>query len=425
MTPKSDSNRAARWAALVDYLGAMAPSVEFVGNLAHERGEQAWLVGGLVRDFLLGREVRDLDVVVVGDGVGLTKEVARQHGGSAVIHPSFGTAHWSPPGIDIATARTETYPTMGALPKVTAGDLQQDLYRRDFTINMMAIGLSPGERGVLMDPYSGQSDLAAGLLRVVHEKSFFDDPTRAWRAARFAERFGVAVEPQTQQWLDKAKDARAMDAITDERLGAEIRRVWMEPNPGSVWALAQQWGLLDRVVPCLSSDENLAARLASVVSVWREVSKRFDATTLDCQEACWLAVGLALTDVQRGDRQRLLAGHKGWGQRWMSGPGRIVTAVERLSKSTSCGDYGDALMGLTLPEIIVVLSQLKDEQPVWWWLEEGRLIELSIDGHRLMASGLAPGPQLATALSAARRIAWNGGNTQAQLAAAIAASKSD
>src|SRR5262249_22611747 len=160
----------------------------------------AYLVGGAVRDLLLGVEGNDLDVVIEGD-----PDVLAGLSGFTPERDSLfltGKLDLGDSAVDVAHARAETYPQPGALPEVRPASITEDLDRRDFTANAMALPLAPGSE--LIDPHGGLEDLRAGLLRVLHDRSFVDDPTRALRAARYAARFGFELEPETRRLLEEA-----------------------------------------------------------------------------------------------------------------------------------------------------------------------------------------------------------------------------
>ena len=193
-----------------------------------------------MRDLLLGHRRSDLDLVVVGDTAALTEAVGAL---SLVEHDRFGTAKVELDGheIDIAAARTETYSHPGELPTIwPAEDIETDLARRDFTINAMSIPL--GTKPRLIDPYDGQADLEAGLLRVLHPKSFVDDPTRAIRAARYAARLGFEPEPQTAALL-RATD---LASVSGDRRWNELRPPGRPKRPGRrASELLAEWGLIE------------------------------------------------------------------------------------------------------------------------------------------------------------------------------------
>jgi tRNA nucleotidyltransferase (CCA-adding enzyme) len=210
------------------------PELEAVREAADD---PVYLVGGAVRDLLLGRGRSDIDLVVVGDAGGM----AGRLGAETIEHERFATAKVELDGheIDIATARTEAYPSPGALPVVEpAGSIEADLGRRDFTINAMAVPLS-GDAG-LIDPHGGRADLESGLLRVMHGKSFEDDPTRAIRAARYAARLGLRLEEETEALL-RAADLETVSAYRRE---AELLRLAGEPTAPEAYRLLDEWGLV-------------------------------------------------------------------------------------------------------------------------------------------------------------------------------------
>ncbi|MFC2003758.1 polya polymerase, partial [Chloroflexota bacterium] len=157
------------------------------GEVAASQGQSLYLAGGVARDLLLGRANFDLDLVMAGDAIALARQLTPVEQGSITTHPRFGTAkvQWDEWSIDFATARSETYASPGALPTVKPGSINDDLFRRDFTINAMAVYLTPDLYGELVDLYGGQDDLEHKLIRVMHEKSFIDDATRIWRALRY------------------------------------------------------------------------------------------------------------------------------------------------------------------------------------------------------------------------------------------------
>ncbi|HET9477453.1 MAG TPA: hypothetical protein VFP63_08195 [Dehalococcoidia bacterium] len=203
-----------------------------------------FLVGGPLRDLLVERASLDVDLVAEGDGIALARTLTASLGTRPRVHPAFGTAtvtgdHWH---IDVATARRETYRRPGALPDVTRATVDDDLRRRDFTINAMALRLDGPDAGTLLDPLGGESDLRHGLIRVLHEGSFRDDATRILRAARYQARFRFQMEPQTLAWL--RRDTPCLDTITGARLHREFSRIFREAEPELALSLLDKTGAL-------------------------------------------------------------------------------------------------------------------------------------------------------------------------------------
>ncbi|MDO8916280.1 MAG: hypothetical protein Q7W16_09390 [Coriobacteriia bacterium] len=205
--------------------GDVRAIIREVGALALETGVRAHVVGGFVRDMLLGRSNLDVDVVVEGDGIAFAQAAAARLGGRAETHTRFGTAvvRLSPTlHLDIASARTEHYVRPGALPTVERGSLHDDLLRRDFSINAMAACIDPDSFGTIADPSGGLSDLRCGVIRALHPLSFVDDPTRVMRAVRFESRYGFEMEPSTLEWARDASRAGLLGDVSGARVRSEL-----------------------------------------------------------------------------------------------------------------------------------------------------------------------------------------------------------
>ncbi|UCC94290.1 MAG: CCA tRNA nucleotidyltransferase, partial [Candidatus Omnitrophota bacterium] len=200
---------------------------------ASSQGFGVFLVGGVVRDLILGRGVFDLDIVVEGDAIVLAKEVADHFKKAFRRHHSFGTAtvYFGEHKIDFATARKEYYPQWGALPKVSPSSLEDDLLRRDFTINAMALSLNKLHYGEIVDLYGGLADLRNGSIRVLHKNSFLDDPTRILRAIRFEQRFSFKLEKNTFRWMKNAIASGALSCVHHHRWKDELILILKESNP--------------------------------------------------------------------------------------------------------------------------------------------------------------------------------------------------
>ena len=240
----------------------LAALVKNAVAVAGNQNQPLYLVGGIVRDLLLGQANRafDLDIVVEGDAVRLAGEFAEKVGGRLIVHLMFNTAKiesgkWT---IDIAMARTETYAMPGALPVVTSGTLKTDLFRRDFTINAMAISLNPDNYGELIDLYGGLKDLNSKSIRVLHDKSFIDDATRIWRAVRYEQRLGFHIEPETLSLLKR--DSPLMKTVGGYRLRREMELVLKEKEPEKALLRADELGVLNALHPSLKVDDWLVSR---------------------------------------------------------------------------------------------------------------------------------------------------------------------
>ena len=234
-------------------------------------GFPCYLVGGFARDLLLGRPVHDLDVIVEGDAIQLGKALVKKHGGKLTPHVPFHTAIWHLPDsdetLDLITARSETYEFPGALPSVTPSTIAEDLRRRDFTINAMAIRVDGDQFGELLDPLDGQADLQRGLIRTLHPRSFVDDPTRILRAIRYEGRYEFRIEPATLKWID-AESLGVLSSLSGERLRHELDLILAEENAAAMLLRADDLGVLRVIHPALprfdSTRANLLGQLPSV-----------------------------------------------------------------------------------------------------------------------------------------------------------------
>ena len=244
----------------------MIPNIpEPILNLLQEIGEVGgkgtYLVGGFVRDLLLKRPSLDIDIVVETDAIQVAKTMQHQWNGTLHVHPQFGTATVTPansnlPKIDFVTARCETYKTAGALPIVARGTLTDDLYRRDFSINALAMRLDPNAFGTIVDKTGGLEDLESGIIRVLHPRSFTDDPTRIFRAYRYAGRYGFRIANTDTPLIQEALAVLAQ--LSGERIRNEIDRILLEErtphgsyndSQHSAWTILSWLGGISHPIP--------------------------------------------------------------------------------------------------------------------------------------------------------------------------------
>lgn len=251
-----------------------------IGREAKNNNLSAYLVGGPVRDLLLGlyEKGKDLDIVVSGEmvttknaAINLAKKIVKSAHFSVKqlkVHQHFGTATIFFPGfgVDFAFARKEKYLHPGVLPEVTPGNIETDLYRRDFTVNSLAIDLSPNRFGELVDPTGGKNDLRRKLLRVLHERSFVDDPTRVLRAARFAGRYDFTLQKKTLFWLKQAIRKKALSTISSQRFREEMVTLLKEENFVSCVSHLAGWSVLNFLSPKIHWTESQARSTRHKVS---------------------------------------------------------------------------------------------------------------------------------------------------------------
>lgn len=254
---------------VLNRLRAALPEGDFdllaqLGSAAARRGSDCLLVGGVVRDLLLGKEVKDVDLVVEGDAPALAREWAAARGGRVKVHEEFGTAVWSrTSGVrwDFATARAEYYEAPAALPTVAHGALQQDLYRRDFTINTLAVHLAPERFGEVLDLFGGVRDLKAGCIRVLHGLSFVEDPTRAFRAVRFGVSLGFTLPNETSALIRSALAQGVFRALSGKRLLSELEQIVRGAYAVEGLRALEAQGLLQVVWPALKITPKVRERL--------------------------------------------------------------------------------------------------------------------------------------------------------------------
>ena len=260
---------------LIDKLLASLPKEQVSAitrliELADQRGIAIYLVGGPVRDLLLNLPPGDLDIAAEGNAIDLAAHFAEATGNRLVRHARFGTATVSGDGehVDLATARSETYEAAGALPTVRPSTIDDDLHRRDFTVNAMALALNGTAAGRLLDPAGGRADLDAGLIRVLHTASFQDDATRILRAARYEARFGFRIEGATHDLL--ARDLPFLETISQARVHREFARTLLDREPERALMRLADLGALRTLHPSLRFDRELAAAFARL----REIAPR-------------------------------------------------------------------------------------------------------------------------------------------------------
>ena len=374
-------------------VGAHRFVLDCAARIADDLGLRAYLVGGPVRDLLLGVATTDLDVTVVGDAVTVAKRLAEEIQGHLKVHQRFGTATVTagPLTIDLVTARRETYQSPGALPNVEPSGIADDLARRDFTINAMAMPL-PAASDELVDPHGGSADLQAGLIRALHAGSFRDDPTRILRAVRYAARFGFTIEPETARLMEEALSARALSTLTGDRLRHELERTFQEQNPAAPLRLADDYGILSAIHPALTSRHLPDAASASAAPLaWLAAL----AWPLSADEGAGLAARLnAPSDWARviGDTARIRELAPAIGA--ASKPSAVCALLDGLAP--------DALRGAMImtggPAANRIGNYLSD-----WWSVAPRL-----RGHDLLALGVPAGPEMGEALRELRRARLDG-----------------
>jgi tRNA nucleotidyltransferase (CCA-adding enzyme) len=380
----------------------LRPVLEAAPRAAGEQGG-VYLVGGTVRDLLLGEPGFDVDLAVEGDGQLFARALAAELGGRVKPHDAFGTAvveYGDGERVDVVTARRESYPTPAALPTVEPSTIEDDLFRRDFTINAMAAALAGPEVGALLDPFEGRRALEAKTIRVLHDLSFVDDPTRIFRAVRYASRYGFELDEQTAALAREAIAAGLVGRLSPARLRDELVLLLDEPRADEAFALLEALGADRAVHPGLAADEagrDLFRRLLGLrdryglgIPSWRlalaalardvpEPRAWLDGLKLRRQDAgaieAAVTVGPKLAEELREQRD----------------PAEVVALAEPHPPDAP-------LFALALAEV----PALDD------YFERLRNVRLEVDGADLAALGLAESPRVGEVLSELRRRKLNG-----------------
>jgi tRNA nucleotidyltransferase (CCA-adding enzyme) len=264
-----------------------------IGEVADKSGYGAYVVGGFVRDLFLYRSDEDVDIVIEGDGIAFAKKYAKLEGARIHTYEKFGTAVIIFPDgykIDVASARLEYYKFPAALPIVEMSSIKLDLYRRDFTINTLAVQLNPDKFGTLIDFFSARKDIKEKIIRVLHNLSFVEDPTRVFRAIRFEQRFDFTIGKLTSGLIDNAVSMNFFRGLSGRRVLTELKQILEEDNPVAAIIRLNDFGLLKFIHPSIQFDEQLIAILNSV----RKVLAWHDLLFLDESYMKWVVYFLVL-----------------------------------------------------------------------------------------------------------------------------------
>jgi tRNA nucleotidyltransferase (CCA-adding enzyme) len=384
--------------------------LDLVREAATGQGMPLYMVGGAVRDLVMGRRLNDFDLIVVDDAIVLARSLASKHGGGVTAHTRFGTAKWFLPepfkasheALDLISARSETYRHPAALPTVQRGSITDDLLRRDFTINAMAIRLDDPHFGELRDDLHGMLDLEQGLIRVLHPGSFMDDPTRMYRAVRYAARYGFRLADEDTLTLIPAALAY-VEKLSPQRIRHELDLVLDEPNAISILRQLDELGLLAAVHPSLAGfDRSRFATLHSDDPLLQDRNPRWILWLmhLPAQEIEFVHERLHFSaDLLRSIRSAALLNAN-------------AAAIRGLKPSEAV----EVLEGYSFKALEVVSSAIEDgpiKDTLSAYLSRWRHIKPGTTGHDLKKRGVAPGPRYAEILRRLRA-AWLDGEVTSE-----------
>lgn len=245
--------------------------LEKAGTIADSKNCSVFIVGGFVRDLLLKRKNIDIDIVIESNGIEFANTFAREFNGKVRMHDRFRTATIILENnfkIDIATARSEIYRKPASLPIVQCASIKQDLSRRDFTINAMAVKLNSKKFGGFVDYFNGRKDLEKKIIRVLHDKSFIDDPTRIFRAIRFEQRYGFKIEKHTEHLLKETVKLRMIERLTPQRLQNELILMLKEDNPFKFIRRMDELGILNIIIPGIKLDKDIERQFKEMENIF-------------------------------------------------------------------------------------------------------------------------------------------------------------
>lgn len=382
-------------------------------GLAAGQGAPVYLVGGPVRDLLLGGSAQDLDFAVVGDAPALARQWAIELGGRAVVHSRFGTATLTAgkARVDLVTARREVYPRPGGLPQVFPGTIYEDLARRDFSVNAMAWPLT-GEEPGLLAPHGGAEDLRRRLIRILHPASFLDDPTRLLRAARYEQRLGFRLERDTESRLREGIAQGCINTVSGDRLRHELARIFAEVRPGPPLLRAAELGILAAIYPALGNATGLRQWAENGPAIVQETGLSNPAERLT-----WLAA-LAYP-LSEGEGAGLI-GRLNMPKSWAAVVRDTLALREQeraiADRALPASRLCQMLTGIR-PAAVAAVVGLTDSAAVGRalrrYLVELRQIVPALRGEDLLAMGVPPGPPVGEVLAQLRAARQDGQVTDA------------
>jgi tRNA nucleotidyltransferase (CCA-adding enzyme) len=389
-----------------------------IGQLGDQIGYQVYVVGGFVRDLLLRAEENlDIDIVVEGDGIRFAQALAQHHQARAKIHRKFCTAVVIFPDgfkIDVATARTEHYEYPAAMPIVRLGSIRLDLYRRDFTINALAIKLNRKSFGKVYDYFGGQRDLKEKVIRVLHSLSFVEDPTRVFRAIRFEQRFHFRIGNFTVNLIKNAVKKEFIQKLSGARVFNELFLVFNEPNPGGILERMDELHVLQAIHPHLSSIEDIRQIFRSIRAViaWYELLYRDE--SIEPWIIYFLGFANQLTDHEVKELcSHLLLTNKIMRRIWIARSGyKLIEKplYEKLDQLKNSDIYR-AFKDLPIEAILFLMAKTKQEfvkKAASTYLSKLRDVKPAIAGKDLVQLGLPPGPIFQEVLASIRDARLNG-----------------
>jgi len=389
-----------------------------VAEQAARNGLPAYAVGGFVRDLLLERAVNDFDIVIEGDAISFAHLLAKTYGGKITAHKKFGTATWrqnSASFLDLITARSETYSAPAALPTVKFSTLHDDIVRRDFTINTLAMRLDGDHFGELRDDLNSRADLDRGLIRVLHPGSFIDDPTRIYRAVRYEQRYGFEIEPDTLSLIPAAR--QLIEKLSAQRIRHELDLMLGERTSMFMLARLAELDLLKPIHPALPSDILNYSKLYQPDTVEPELSgiaacldeNGFFGPSRDMLWLLWLAP-LSKADLESVNKRLAFTADL---TKSLLSASELLRSVDALVGARP-SEWTNRLDDATLPAVAaarLLSANVSVQDAIYTYLKTWRHIKSASTGADLKKRGLTPGPKYHEILSRLRA-AWLDGEVK-------------
>ena len=376
-----------------------------------------YLVGGFVRDMLLRIPATDFDLVVEGDAIALVRELAAQYGGRVTAHVRFGTAQWFLPdsdghALDFISTRSETYKNHGDLPSVKPSRLTDDLARRDFTINTLAVRIDGEHWGELRNDLDGLNDLERGLVRVLHSQSFLDDPTRLFRAVRYEQRYGFQIAPETLILIPPARHLIA--SLSAERLRHELDLILEEDQAVAMLNRLAELDLLQPVHQALAWDDKKRERLINGLRQARDYHIKAVPILAGKSFLKWhfWLLDLALTDINSIEQRLHFQAHL---LESLLAASSLFADLPILTKMKA-SQWVNRLEKLSLTAVYAVFLSVPDgqsRQDLHNYLETWRHVKPKTNGNELKKRGLLPGPRYKQILFRLRQ-AWLDGEVKTE-----------
>lgn len=387
-----------------------------LGDAASRLDCGAYVVGGFVRDLFLYRKNEDIDVVIEGNGILFAKTFAKTLGARTHTHKKFGTAVIIFPDgfkIDVASARMEYYQFPASLPVVEMSSIKMDMFRRDFTINTLAIQLNPGKFGRLIDFFSGQKDIKDKVLRVLHNLSFVEDPTRVFRALRFEQRFGFSIGKLTSSLIDNAVKMDFFKHLAGKRVFTELKLILKEENPAPTLLRLRDYDLLKIIHPEIKIENDLQRLLKTA----KKVTDWHDLLFIDESYQRWAVHFMAL--IRHCDLKvtRNICTHLTIAPRYskMFGESRIMAAAHLMQlegrKRMSNADVFNLLKGFKTEIILYMMVCTTSKtaiKRISHYHTRLRHVTIAMSGKELLKMGLTPGPLFSKTLQAVLEAKLNG-----------------